>query len=96
MRLWLVVLALVGSACAQAVRLPPAAPGSPTIAMAIERVPLDPASPTATTLGDFRYAGGIAIRPMDASVRLHGLSDLEVLSDGALIAIGDRSGRAHV
>ena len=95
MRLRLVVLALLGTACAQAVRLGPSLPGAPPVAISVERVPLDPANPSATMLGEFRFAGGIALRPTDPAVRLNGLSDLEVASNGQLVAVGDEGEIVH-
>ena len=95
MRLRLVVLALLGTACAQAVRLGPSLPGAPPVAMTVERVPLAPANPSAATLGEFHFAGGIAIHPTDPAVRLHGLSDIEVASNGQLVAVGDEGEIFH-
>jgi hypothetical protein len=38
--------------------------------------------------GTFTYAGGVALTSPDTS-RFHGLSDLEVLADGRMVAVGD-------
>lgn len=95
MRRCLVLVALIGAACAQAVRLAPLPPGAPAVAVEIERVPLDAVNTGTSALGEFRFVGGIAVRPTDSTVRLHGLSDLEVLPDDSLVAIGDEGEIVH-
>lgn len=80
-----VLPALLSGCVTASVELPPAPiPYGPSIAVETLPVPLDPSSPSATAIGDFRYAGGIAITST-ATSRLHGLSDL-VLSPGGRIA----------
>jgi len=51
-------------------------------------VPLAPDSPSVERIGDFYYAGGLALSTAQTD-RLHGLSDLHVGSNGQLLAIGD-------
>ncbi|TAJ73416.1 MAG: hypothetical protein EPO51_05290 [Phenylobacterium sp.] len=53
-------------------------------------VPLDPADPGRNRLGNFVYAGGLALTSRQTS-RLHGLSDLKVTPDGRMLALGDQS-----
>ena len=79
-------LALALAACApQSARLP----NTPVSAGPAIRVVVEPVSEGPTqSLGTFRYAGGFAMTSADTS-RLHGLSDLEVMADGQLMAISD-------
>jgi hypothetical protein len=90
------VLAL--SACAQPAELPqrPVAAG-PGIAIAAQPVPLNPADPAQTAIGDFTYVGGLALTSGDTS-RLHGLSDLKITPKGELTAESDEGDllRAHL
>jgi hypothetical protein len=51
-------------------------------------VALNSEDPTQSRIGAFIYAGGLEIRGVGTS-RLHGLSDLVVLSDGHLVAVTD-------
>jgi hypothetical protein len=51
-------------------------------------VPLNPKDPSQTSIGDFRYAGGLALSS-DQTTRLHGLSDVVVADRERLTAIGD-------
>jgi hypothetical protein len=51
-------------------------------------VPLNARDPTQQAIGNFRYAGGLALTS-DQTSRLHGLSDLEVGRSGRLLAVGD-------
>lgn len=88
-----VVLALLGVACAPlAAPLLPEAPVPAGTGIAIEALPLplDPADPTRTRLGNFVYAGGVALTSRQTS-RLHGLSDLRIWPDGRVLALGDQS-----
>ena len=56
-------------------------------------VPLNPNAPAQTVLGQFRYAGGLALTSPDTA-RLHGLSDLRIAPDGlTLHAQGDEGDR---
>ncbi len=85
------VFALAAFACAPTP--PPALPAAhvaagPGVTIAAEPIPLNPQDPAQTSQGDFRYAGGLALTSPDTS-RLHGMSDLWIGADGALVAIGD-------
>lgn len=79
-------LALTLAACApQSARLPGTPVGAgPAIRVVVEPVSEGPASGS----GTFRYAGGFVLTSADTS-RLHGLSDLEIMADGRLVAISD-------
>ncbi len=55
-----------------------------------EAVPMDPTDPGRRRVGNFAYAGGLALTSRQTS-RLGGLSDLDVTPDGRLIAIGDQA-----
>ena len=67
---------------------PAALPEGGIITLVATPVPLNPADPTATGIGDFTYAGGIALTSADTPL-LHGLSDLVVTDTAHLTAIGD-------
>lgn len=85
------LLALVAAACAAPpVPTLPVAPvmAGAAIAIAGEPVALDPTDPNKAGLGDFRYAGGVALTAADTS-RFHGLSDLRITPDGQLMAVSD-------
>lgn len=53
-------------------------------------VPLDPADAARDRIGNFIYAGGVALISRQTS-RLHGMSDLKVTPDGRMLALGDQS-----
>lgn len=82
--------AAVLAACApQAPQLPRyAVHAGPDVAVAAQPVALNPKDPAQIALGNFAYAGGIALTSQQTS-RLHGLSDIEVGHSGRLIAISD-------
>jgi hypothetical protein len=82
-------LVLALAACAQPPTLPrtPVAAG-PAITIEAESVPVDPTNPDKQALGRFSYAGGLQLTSTDTA-RLHGLSDLKVTRDGALLAESD-------
>lgn len=84
----LLVLAL--TACApKPPPLPPTpVPAGPGITLQIAAVPLNPDDPKQERIGNFVFAGGIALTSTDTS-RLHGLSDLKILPDGTVLAVGD-------
>jgi hypothetical protein len=92
----LLVLGLATAVLGQCAKAPPqpavlpVAPVKvgPEIGLTTTPVPLSSASPPPTAIGRFVYAGGIAITSADTS-RLHGLSDLRIGGDGALIAVSD-------
>ena len=79
-------LALTLAACApQSARLPSSPVGAgPAIGVVVEPVSEGPTA----SVGTFRYAGGFVMTSADTS-RLHGLSDLEVMADGRIVAISD-------
>lgn len=84
-------LAIALAGCAPVAHLPDApVPYGTAIAVDAESVPLDPTDPSRTTIGEFRYAGGLILTSKQTS-RLHGLSDLKVTPDGRIIALGDQS-----
>ncbi len=85
---WAAPLLLAG--CVSASVELPAAPVAwgPSVAVETVPVPLDPSDPTASAVGDFRYAGGIAITST-ATSRLHGLSDLVLTSDSRIASVTD-------
>lgn len=85
-----VLAALVLAACGKPVAERPgaAAPAASGITIKAEPVPLNPADPKQDRVGDFVYAGGLKLTAAQTS-RLHGLSDLDVQPDGALISVGD-------
>lgn len=66
------------------------APSTSFRAITVETVavPLNPHDPSASTIGDFQYAGGFAFRTRDTTT-LHELSDLVITGDDHLVAIGD-------
>ena len=91
----LLVLALVAGGLAQCGRKPPLpllppAPvkAGPEIRLDTQAVPLNGADPTQGSVGRFVYAGGLAVTSPDTS-RLHGLSDLKINAEGALLAVTD-------
>lgn len=51
-------------------------------------VPLNPKDPSMDAMGDFRYAGGLALTSSQTD-RLHGLSDLEIADGERITAVGD-------
>jgi hypothetical protein len=51
-------------------------------------VPLDPQDPAVTAVGDFRYAGGVALTSSETSL-LHELSDITVTGQDRFAAVGD-------
>jgi hypothetical protein len=51
-------------------------------------VPLNPQNPSETAIGDFLYAGGLALTSRESN-RLHGLSDLIVTGGDRFTAVGD-------
>lgn len=63
-------------------------PAGPEISVQSASVPLNPNDPAQTRIGNFTYAGGIAITSSD-STRLHGLSTLTVLGDHRIVSASD-------
>jgi hypothetical protein len=81
--------ALALAACAQPVALPtsPVAAG-PGVTITATAVPLNPADPAQSRIGDFHYAGGLALSSADTA-RFHGLSDMAVRDGVKLTAVSD-------
>ncbi len=77
-------------ACIEATSQHASAPPTTPLAIAVEAtpVPLDPQHPSATTLGEFRYAGGLALRSQQSDL-LHELSDLVITGRDRFAAVGD-------
>lgn len=72
-------------------RLPEApVPLGATIAIDAQPLPLDTTAPERSRIGNFIYAGGLALSSRQTS-RLGGLSDLKVTPDGRLMALGDQA-----
>lgn len=65
----------------------PVAAGSRIVVAAVA-VPLNPQDLAQNRIGDFHYAGGLALTSPDTA-RFHGLSDMEISADGRLSAISD-------
>jgi len=72
----------------------PAAPVKvgPEIGLTVTPVPLNASNPNQTAVGNFVYAGGIAITSADTS-RLHGLSDLILTEGNGVEAVSDDGDR---
>ena len=89
-RLAAALASLALAACAQQAPALPTAPlaAGPAIAVAAALVPLNPADPAQDRIGDFRYAGGLALSSADTA-RFHGLSDMAVRNGVDLTAISD-------
>mgnify|MGYP001185016494 CR=1 FL=1 len=86
----LVATALSLAACVTSRTSLPAAPVAAGHGVTIKTstVALDPSDPGRKAVGDFIYAGGIAITGADTS-RLHGLSDLVIEPDGDVLSVTD-------
>jgi len=81
--------ALLLSACARPGALPASpVPAGPGITIAATSIPLNAQDPAQDRIGDFRYAGGLALSSPDTS-RFHGLSDMALVAGGALTAVTD-------
>jgi hypothetical protein len=65
-------------------------PASRAVSVTVEAipVPLNPQDLSQNRVGEFAYAGGVALRSRQAD-RLHSLSDLEVTASNRLVAVGD-------
>lgn len=86
-----VTFTLVSACMPDRAELPAApVPIAAPMAIASAPVPLNPNDPAQDRIGDFVYAGGIAITSADTS-RLHGLSDLKIDAGGTLYAVSDDS-----
>ncbi|MFZ5670402.1 MAG: esterase-like activity of phytase family protein [Pseudomonadota bacterium] len=83
------MVAVLAACVGGKVELPPAPVAyGPAIEVEADAVSLDPRDPEFVALGDFRYAGGIAVSSR-ATSRLHGLSDLVVSPGGRITAVSD-------
>jgi hypothetical protein len=86
---------LLMAACLPGARAPePPLPGAQAIVVRGEALPLNPTDPAQDRVGDFVYAGGLKLTSAQTP-RLHGLSDIDVQGDGALIAVGDEGDLLH-
>ena len=82
------IVAAVAVACA-APQSNGAAPASDSaIAIDSTPVPLNPQDASATAIGDFVYAGGLALTSLQTD-QLHGLSDIAITGTDRLTAVGD-------
>ena len=82
---------LAGSVgCTPAASRPSAAPLASDHSIGVDAVPvpLNSSDPSASAIGDFVYAGGLALTSGQTD-QLHGLSDLEVTGTDTLTAVGD-------
>lgn len=84
---------LAVSACATPLPTPPPLPTEPmpvtgAIDIIAAPVPLNASNPKQDRVGNFVYAGGVALSSNQTS-RLHGLSDLKIKPDGTLMAVTD-------
>jgi hypothetical protein len=88
---WLMTAAAAGAmACAPAApRTNPdvPVPGTP-VTIAVTPVLLDPADSSKVAIGDFAYAGGLALTSAQTDL-LHGLSDVVITGTDRLMAVGD-------
>ena len=88
--IWLIAVAFASCAPQRASRAQATFDDTQGTAIEIAATPvvLNSEDATQSTIGAFIYAGGIEIRGV-GTARLHGLSDLKVLSDGHLVAVTD-------
>jgi hypothetical protein len=86
----LLAVSVAGFIAACATPGPTAAALPPGGAITVDAVPvpLNPANPAQNAIGDFTFAGGIALTTRDTPL-LHGLSDVIVSEDAHLTAVGD-------
>jgi hypothetical protein len=84
----LVFLALAACSRFESKAPEPPLPKAQAILVRGEALPLNPQDAAQDRVGDFVYAGGLKLTSAQTR-RLHGLSDLDVQGDGALIAVGD-------
>lgn len=88
----LLLTACMSSAPAQLPHAP--VPVGPAITVQSTPVPLNPEAPAQDRLGDLIYAGGLMLTS-DQTARLHGLSDLDIQPDGALVSESDEGDLFH-
>ena len=82
---------LAGSiGCTSAASRPSAAAPASSHSISVDAVPvpLDSSNPSTSAIGDFVYAGGLALTSSQTD-QLHGLSDLEVTGTDGLTVVGD-------
>jgi hypothetical protein len=89
-----IALGLILAACTPGQPLKPELPKAPVaygpaITIQAEPLVLDPKDPGKKSIGDFTWAGGVALTSEQTS-RLHGLSDLKVWPNGRVLAVGDQ------
>lgn len=83
------ILLTLAACVSSQVDLPPAPVAyGPSVEVDTYPVAIDPQNPEVVALGDFRYAGGVAVSSR-ATSRLHGLSDLVVSPGGRITAVSD-------
>ncbi|MCI3131021.1 esterase-like activity of phytase family protein [Phenylobacterium aquaticum] len=82
--------ALALCACSQPPTALPKGPmaAGPHVTVTAEAVPLNTKDPAQDRLGNFAYAGGLALTSNDTA-RLHGLSDLKVLAGNRIVSESD-------
>jgi hypothetical protein len=89
---WWAPLCVLGALAAASPLPQPASVAALTSTLQIEieatPVPLDPRAPSATILGDFRYAGGLVLTSRQTD-RLHELSDLIITGSNRFAAVTD-------
>lgn len=83
-------MALTLAACVTTQVTLPQRPVAAGAGVAIQATPaaLDLSRPDRTMVGDFAFAGGVALTSTETS-RLHGLSDLLVRPDGSVLSVSD-------
>lgn len=82
------VISSIGGVWAAPQSSPVAPISSGPISIDAVPVPLNPQNPSEMAIGDFLYAGGLALTSRQTD-QLHGLSDLEVKGTDRLTAVGD-------
>jgi hypothetical protein len=88
-----IAIALLLAACTPGQPSKPALPAAPIayrpdITIKAEPLVFDPQDPAKKQIGDFTWAGGVALTS-DQTSNLHGLSDLKVWPNGRILAVGD-------
>src|SRR5688572_18394866 len=78
-------LTLTAVACLAA---PTATPPATAVPVTVTPVVLNPKDPSQQSVGRFVYAGGVALEAPSA-LRFGGLSDIDVTSDGRMVAVSD-------
>jgi hypothetical protein len=81
-------IALVCAACGTPQSIPTKSPPGDSIRIDVTPVLLNPKNPSEVSIGEFVYAGGLALTSSQTD-RLHELSDMYITDDGRLTAVGD-------